>query len=367
MAIKLQIRRGTASNWTSSNPTLESGEIGFETDTGNVKIGDGATAWTSLGYVSSTYPQVTVAGTDINAAGYRAQGRYLIGTGVTSNVPSAWTPASDAPAVLHVTALSGGSVTHVLVSTKTQKAFARGWDGSGWTIWVAVSQYAGSITATELASDAVETAKIKDATTTTDGVTDAKLRQSTALTVIGRSANSTGAPADIAAGSNGHVLRRSGTTLGFGTLASGAFDANTDIPLTAIANIATARLIGNNTGSAAAPIELTAAQVKTLLAYGSMADETKTNYLNRFDNTQAGAFVLAVFTGSLTSELIGNGAITTSTTSLNVGGTAAISYQSIAGTFATNAQYVYSTSGTYNGLLLRLSGQTNTLFIGIRS
>lgn len=271
MAIKLQIRRGTASNWTSSNPTLESGEIGFETDTGNVKIGDGTTAWTSLGYVSSTYPQVAVSGTDIDAAGYSVQGRYPIATTVTSNVPSAWTPASDGPGVLHVTKLSGGTIAQLLVSTKTQKAFARGYDGSAWTTWVAVSQYAGSITVTELANDAVETAKIKSATGTSDGVTDAKLRQSTALTVIGRSANSTGAPADIAAGTDGHVLRRAGTALGFGTLASGAFDANTDVPLTALANIANNRLLGNVSGGSAIPAELTAANVQTFLGLGALA------------------------------------------------------------------------------------------------
>jgi len=46
----LKIRRDTAANWTSSDPTLEVGEQGYETDTGKLKIGDGATAWTSLGY-----------------------------------------------------------------------------------------------------------------------------------------------------------------------------------------------------------------------------------------------------------------------------------------------------------------------------
>jgi hypothetical protein len=50
MANKIQIRRDTASNWTSSNPTLSQGEQGYETDTGKLKIGDGSTAWTSLGY-----------------------------------------------------------------------------------------------------------------------------------------------------------------------------------------------------------------------------------------------------------------------------------------------------------------------------
>lgn len=47
---KLQVRRDTAANWTSTNPTLASGEIGFETDTLKFKVGNGSTAWTSLKY-----------------------------------------------------------------------------------------------------------------------------------------------------------------------------------------------------------------------------------------------------------------------------------------------------------------------------
>jgi Major tropism determinant N-terminal domain/Collagen triple helix repeat (20 copies) len=52
MAVKIQYRRGTASQWTSANPTLATGEPGFETDTGKFKVGDGSTAWTSLAYSS---------------------------------------------------------------------------------------------------------------------------------------------------------------------------------------------------------------------------------------------------------------------------------------------------------------------------
>jgi hypothetical protein len=47
---KILFRRDTAANWTSANPTLSSGEVGFETNTGKFKIGDGTTAWTSLAY-----------------------------------------------------------------------------------------------------------------------------------------------------------------------------------------------------------------------------------------------------------------------------------------------------------------------------
>ena len=52
VADKIQIRRDTAANWTSANPTLAQGELGLETDTGKLKAGTGSTAWTSLGYYS---------------------------------------------------------------------------------------------------------------------------------------------------------------------------------------------------------------------------------------------------------------------------------------------------------------------------
>jgi hypothetical protein len=50
MAINIQFRRGTASEWTAANPTLAVAEFGVETDTNKFKLGDGATAWTSLAY-----------------------------------------------------------------------------------------------------------------------------------------------------------------------------------------------------------------------------------------------------------------------------------------------------------------------------
>ena len=50
----IQHRRGTASSWTSTNPTLAAGEIGFESDTGKFKIGTGSTAWNSLAYATAS-------------------------------------------------------------------------------------------------------------------------------------------------------------------------------------------------------------------------------------------------------------------------------------------------------------------------
>ena len=52
MASLIQIRRDTAANWTSTNPTLAQGEIGIELVTNRMKIGDASTDWNSLKYQS---------------------------------------------------------------------------------------------------------------------------------------------------------------------------------------------------------------------------------------------------------------------------------------------------------------------------
>jgi hypothetical protein len=51
MAIRrIQVRRGTATEWTGANPVLAVGEIGFEINTRKFKIGDGVGAWNALDY-----------------------------------------------------------------------------------------------------------------------------------------------------------------------------------------------------------------------------------------------------------------------------------------------------------------------------
>jgi hypothetical protein len=97
----LQLRRDSAADWTSNNPTLSEGEIGYETDTGKVKIGDGSTTWTSLDYLDSAIEHSALdnlAFADAGHTGFQAQGdvlddlnilgansadgEFLVGTGV---------------------------------------------------------------------------------------------------------------------------------------------------------------------------------------------------------------------------------------------------------------------------------------------
>ena len=66
MASIIQIRRDSAANWTSTNPVLASGELGTETDTSKLKIGDGTTAWTSLAYYTLGLTGYVI-GTDVQA------------------------------------------------------------------------------------------------------------------------------------------------------------------------------------------------------------------------------------------------------------------------------------------------------------
>jgi len=50
MARRIQLRRDTAANWSSTNPTLAQGEIGIDLTNNKIKIGNGSTAWNSLAY-----------------------------------------------------------------------------------------------------------------------------------------------------------------------------------------------------------------------------------------------------------------------------------------------------------------------------
>lgn len=50
MAYRILLRRDSSTNWETQNPVLLSGEPGYETDTGKLKVGDGSSQWLSLNY-----------------------------------------------------------------------------------------------------------------------------------------------------------------------------------------------------------------------------------------------------------------------------------------------------------------------------
>ena len=52
--VRIQVRRGTAAQWTSANPTLAAGELGVESDTNLFKFGNGSSTWTALSYANNS-------------------------------------------------------------------------------------------------------------------------------------------------------------------------------------------------------------------------------------------------------------------------------------------------------------------------
>ena len=130
----------------------------------------------------------------------------------------------------------------------------------------------GGIQRSALTGDVTASAGSGATTIANDAVTDAKLRDSAALSVIGRSANSTGDPADIAAGTDGHVLRRSGTTLGFGTVATAGI-ADDAVTYAKLQNVsATSRILGRKTAAAGDAEECTLSEILDFIGSAAQGD-----------------------------------------------------------------------------------------------
>jgi hypothetical protein len=137
MAVQIQLRNDTSTNWTSYNPTLAQGELGIETDTQKYKLGDGATAWTSLSYATLS------AGTFNNTifGGITRESVYTTATGfagytfyaTTNNSIQYITANSTANGTLNITSTSsqtlntlmsiGQSITCILLVTNGSTAY----------------------------------------------------------------------------------------------------------------------------------------------------------------------------------------------------------------------------------------------------
>jgi hypothetical protein len=144
---QIQVRRGTAASWTSTNPTLAAGEIGFETDTGKYKIGTGSSTWNALSYnlngaTAAAIPlsTVTTKGDLIGATGSAAVSRVAVGTDgqylkadSTANAGVSWTtaPFDITKATAPTTTLNSSGATSIPNNVKFVYVLAVGGGGGG--------------------------------------------------------------------------------------------------------------------------------------------------------------------------------------------------------------------------------------------
>ena len=107
MSVRIQLRGDTAANWTAINPILAQREAGFVTDTGQLKFGDGTTAWNSLGYFSPSEGaevlsfntrtgSVTLSKTDVTGTGVTYSDVGADQAGAASSAQSAAISAAEA-------------------------------------------------------------------------------------------------------------------------------------------------------------------------------------------------------------------------------------------------------------------------------
>lgn len=86
-AIPIRTKLGTSTFWTAKNPVLLSGEMGVESNTGKIKIGDGSNLWSSLNYMTQLSP-------------------LLLPTHTASTVPTA---SSHTGSIIYVSDETGGA------------------------------------------------------------------------------------------------------------------------------------------------------------------------------------------------------------------------------------------------------------------
>ena len=111
---KIQLRRDTAANWSTNNPTPSAGEPCFETDTGKLKIGDGITAYNSLPYQGGTSDTAVTTDTVQTISGEKTFTNDIIISQWNNNV----SPVRET----HID-LSNGNTNSFISSEGTDKVF----------------------------------------------------------------------------------------------------------------------------------------------------------------------------------------------------------------------------------------------------
>lgn len=169
------------------------------------------------------------------------------------------------------------------------------------------SKLGSDINAGKITAGTLPIARISDS-----AVTHEKIEDSAGLSVVGRSANSTGVVADITASSDHEVLRRSGTSVGFGTIATDGISANavTTAKMEQVAAHGILARVASSTGDLS---ELTASTDEVLgrssgnLTFGKV---TNAQLAGSIESSKITSLDATKITGTIDTDQIASDAIT---------------------------------------------------------
>lgn len=138
MAVRIQFRRGTSTQWTAANPVLADGELGYESDTKVIKFGNGTSTWSALPVAAAGDITAVIAGTGLTGGATSGQATLAIDSSyvVTANAIDAKGDMIVGAGPDTYTKLPVGADGSVLVADSTQSVGVR---------WAAASSSSGAV------------------------------------------------------------------------------------------------------------------------------------------------------------------------------------------------------------------------------
>jgi hypothetical protein len=280
-AHSLLLPRGTTGGgWV--DPTAD-GSIAWKSDDNVAKVGTGSGTVTLLDTTAAAGAYAPI-GADylVGTANGSLTGEIVVGTTPGGELGGTWTsPTVDAthsgsahvlltantPAAVSTSGAVGTGTAsakddHVHAHEAAHTAHDTIWDAKGDIVAAtgadAAAKVAVGTNTHVLQADSTQSSGVKWDQVATAGIADAavnaaKISNRSALSVFGRSANSGGVGADIAASAaSDAVLRESGSTIGFGTVATAGI-ADAAVTLAKMANLAQDQFVGRTTASTGVP------------------------------------------------------------------------------------------------------------------
>lgn len=111
----IKVRRDTATNWSTTNPTLAAGEFGFDTTNNRLKIGTGSTAWNSLGFLKAATATTLETARTINGVSFDGSANITVTADATTLTGTTLKSTVVNSSLTKIGALSAGTAGFVVV------------------------------------------------------------------------------------------------------------------------------------------------------------------------------------------------------------------------------------------------------------